>query len=303
MGGKSMIIDIHAHVFAWPKLRFQGDDSTFMSAEQQIALMNAKGIDKAVILPLGSPETPAEHQSWGEILYLCEKYPGRFIPFCNIDPRLPHRPDLMKVEHFDHILQQCRQLGFKGLGELTARVYWDDPSLMLLFESCEKVGLPVLFHTITPDADSYGLMDDMGFPRFEKVLQRFPRLKFFGHSMAFWSEISGDVTLEIKNKYPKGPVKPGGKLPDLFRKYPNLYGDLSAGSGLNALRRDPAHAYGFIEEFQDRLMLGLDCCSANSDMQHIEWLTSLRDGNHVSRQACEKIMWKNANRLLELGLE
>ena len=45
------------------------------------------GVDKAVILPLNNAETPAEHQSAGEVLGICDRYPGRFIPFCNIDPR------------------------------------------------------------------------------------------------------------------------------------------------------------------------------------------------------------------------
>ncbi len=58
--------------------------------------------------------------------------------------------------------------------------------------------------------------------------------------------------------YPTGPVVPGGKVPELMRRYPNLYGDLSAGSGANALRRDPDHARRFILEFSDRLLYGRD---------------------------------------------
>ncbi|MEZ5278121.1 MAG: amidohydrolase family protein, partial [Opitutaceae bacterium] len=38
----------------------------------------------------------------------------------------------------------------------------------------------------------------------------------------------------------------------------NLYADLSAGSGLNALKRDPAHAAGFLNRFADRLLFGRD---------------------------------------------
>jgi predicted TIM-barrel fold metal-dependent hydrolase len=112
-----MIIDVHAHVFAFPKIK-SSDSTTFMSAEDQIAVMNAKGVDKAIILPLNNAETPAEQQSFGEVLYICEKYPGRFIPFCNIDPRLPRRPDLIKAEDFTFLLEQYREHGCKGLGVL-----------------------------------------------------------------------------------------------------------------------------------------------------------------------------------------
>ncbi|MDO9540800.1 MAG: amidohydrolase family protein [Kiritimatiellia bacterium] len=290
-----MIIDVHAHVFAFPKIKLP-DSTTFMSAEDQIAVMNAKGIDKAIILPLNNSETPAEHQSLGEILYICKKYPGRFIPFCNIDPRLPRRPDLIKLEDFTFLLEQYREYGCKGLGEFTARMYWDDPSVLLLLEACEKVGFPVTFHTITAEVNSYGLIDEIGLPRLEKVLGMFPNLKMFGHSPGFWSEISGEVANSSI------PVKPGGRLKDLMRRYTGLYGDLSAGSGFNALTRDPEHAYKFIDEFQDRLMLGLDYCSVRNDMQHIEWFKAARDAGHISPEAYEKIMWQNINKAINLGL-
>ena len=296
-----MIIDVHAHVFAFPKIKLRGS-TRFMSAEDQLAVMDAKGVDKAIILPLNNPETPTEHQSLGEVLYICEKYPGRFIPFCNIDPRLPRRPDLIKLEDFTFLLEQYREYGCKGLGEFTARMHWDDPAVLLLLEACEKVGFPVTFHTITAEVNSYGLIDEIGLPRLEKVLAKFPGLKLFGHSPGFWSEISGGVTAPEKNARSQTPVKPGGRLKDLLRRYPGLYGDLSAGSGFNALTRDPAHAYEFIDEFQDRLMLGLDYCSVNNNMQHIEWFKAARAAGHVSPEAYEKIMWRNINQAINLGL-
>jgi predicted TIM-barrel fold metal-dependent hydrolase len=297
-----MIIDVHAHVFAFPKIKLPRS-TTFMSMEDQIRMMDAKGVDKAVILPLCNAEAPAEKQSIGEVLHICERYPGRFIPFCNVDPRLNRRPDLIVTEDFDFLLGQYKELGCKGLGEVTARVYWDDPALLKLFQACGKVGFPVTFHTIAPDVNSYGLMDDPGFPRFERVLEQCPNVTFLGHSPGFWSEISGDMTAEEKNGYPGKPVTPGGRVPELMRRYPNLCGDLSAGSGLNALRRDPEHAFRFIEEFQDRLLLGLDYCSTRNDMQHIEWLTAQRDAGRIADPAYQKIMWRNADRILGLGLE
>ena len=87
-----------------------------------------------------------------------------------------------------------------------------------------------------------------------------------------------------------------------MRRYLGLYGDLSAGSGLNALTRDPAHAYEFIDELQDRLMLGLDYCSVKNDMQHIEWFKIARAAGHISAEVYEKIMWKNINQAIHLGL-
>lgn len=298
-----MIIDIHAHVFAWPKRINRNAKTPFMSMQEQIAVMDAQGVDKACILPLNNPETPTEPQSMGEILYICEQYPGRFIPFFNLDPRIPRRPDLITVDDFSSTLDQCKALGFKGIGEVTARIPWDDPSLLKLLAACEKTGFPFTFHTITAEVDSYGLIDDIGFPRFEKVLKRFPNLVFLGHSPGFWSEISGELTPETKNGYPKGPVKPGGRLIELFRTYPGLHGDLSAGSGFNALTRDLEFGYAFIEEFQDRLLLGLDYCSVTNDMRHVAWFKESLAAGKIGKTAYEKIMWQNANRILKLGLE
>ncbi len=300
-----MIIDCHSHVFMDPKiLCYPSVKTPFMSAEEQIALMDSKGIDKAVILPINNAESPVEHQSAYEILAICEKYPGRFIPFCNLDPRNTDWDGKKNSEgKFDFLLNQYKELGFKGIGEFVPNLYWEDPRVMNLLGSCERVGFPVTFHTVTPEYYTYGVYDELGLPGLEAVMKRFPKLKFFGHSAAFWSEISGDLTKELKDGYPNTPVVEGGAIPRLMRNYPNLYGDLSAGSGLNSLQRDPEHAWKFIEEFQDRLMLGLDYCSTTNDMQHIEWLTQARDDGNVSDQAYQKIMWKNVNKALDLDID
>jgi predicted TIM-barrel fold metal-dependent hydrolase len=298
-----MIIDIHAHVYAWPKRQNQNAKTPFMSMQEQIALMDQTGIDKAVILPSVSPESPAEPQSMGEVLYICEQYPGRFIPFYNFDPRIAHHSELTTTDDYLYLLEQCKGFGFKGIGEVTASVSWDDPGLLKLLAACEKVGFPFTFHTTTPESADYGLLDELGMPLFEKALNLFPNQIFFGHSMAFWSEISGGLTAAEKVVYPAGPVKPGGRLPFLLRRYPGLHGDLSAGSGFNAISRDPDFGYAFIEEFQDRLLFGLDYCSRVNNMPHLAWFKSSLASGKISNAAFEKIMWQNANRLLKLGLD
>ncbi|MEW6749621.1 MAG: amidohydrolase family protein [Candidatus Latescibacterota bacterium] len=295
-----MIVDVHAHVLARPVLRkSRTSDLRFMSAEEQVRRMDEKGIAKAVILPLTSAEVSAEKQSVGEVLEVCDRYPGRFIPFCDVDPR---RCDWCTAEDFRWALEQYREAGCRGLGEVTARLPFDDPRVFALFSACEQVGFPVTFHTAPPEVNTYGLIDEFGLPRFEKALQQFPDLTYFGHSAAFWSEISGDLVPQTKEGYPEGPVTPGGTLVRLFRQYPSLHGDLSAGSGFNMLTRDPAFTYEFADEFQDRLLLGLDHTDATLDFQHIEWLQSACQDGHISAEALDKILWRNADRILGLGL-
>jgi hypothetical protein len=233
---------------------------------------------------------------------ICRQHPDRFIPFCNVDPRL--MGSLLKVDasHFEFVLEQYKQQGCKGLGEVSAKIYWDDPRLLNLLAACENVGFPVTFHTSIPGSTDYGPMDDIGFPRFEKVLQKFPNLVFLGHSQGFWAEISSDVKREDKYGYPSGAVKKNGAVPRLMRKYSNLYGDISANSGLNAFLRDPDFAYEFIEEFQDRLVFGQDYCSPTNQRQHIQWLTDAKKQGRISNSSYEKIMSRNIAKLLNIQI-
>ncbi|MBD3328701.1 amidohydrolase family protein [Candidatus Peregrinibacteria bacterium] len=297
-----MIIDCHAHVYAWPKIKPYPQSTTLLSVNEQLQLMDRKGIDRAVILPLNNAESPMEFQSIGEILCICNQYPDRFIPFCNVDPRLAEVENATANQKFDFILEQYKDLGCKGFGELIAKLRWDDSRVEELLGACERVGLPVTFHTTTADSKNYGIIDDLGLPGLEAVLSKFPNLKFLGHSTAFWSEISGSLSREDKNTYSCNQVRKGGIIKHLLRTYPNLYGDLSANSGLNALTRDPIHAWQFIDEFQDKLLLGLDCCSTHCDMQHIKWLKGALKENKISEDVFQKIVWKNANKVLELNI-
>jgi len=114
-GKRQKIIDCHAHVFMSPKIRLSSRATTLLSMEQQIALMDAKGIDQTVILPINNAESPTEHQSAAEIIFICEKYPGRFIPFCNIDPRHTDAVGFAGGAKFDFILGEYKALGSKGL--------------------------------------------------------------------------------------------------------------------------------------------------------------------------------------------
>jgi len=301
MGG--MIIDAHTHVYAWPKITSpkRDDGMTFYSMERQIEFMDSLGIDKAVILPLTNAEAPAEPQSLGEVLYIRDQYPGRFIPYCNIDPRLPKEPSQITKDDFVDLLVQYREAGCYGLGELTARIPWYHPSLQSMLAACEEVGFPVIFHSITSDVDSYGVIDDIGLPGLEYTLRRFPNLNIVGHSPGFWSEITGDVTHDEKNSYAMRPVAPGGAVVRLMRQYPNLYGDLSAGSGFKALARDPEFAFEFIAEFSDRLFFGLDCNYPTQYSGLLDWLKEHRDSGDIAAEHYEAIVSGNLARVL--GLE
>lgn len=291
-------IDIHVHTIAEKGiLRPRGD--TLATPEELFEMYDQLGVEKAVLLPIVSPEGQFDGNTNREILGIVRQYPDRFYWFCNIDPR---QGDNSEATDFAQMLAYYKEQGAAGLGEVTANLPMDDPRLEKLFAACEQLNMPVTIHIGDLGGD-YGLVDSLGLPKLERLLQKFPKLILLGHSQKFWSEISGDVTQETRGKNPKGPVVPGGRVVELMRRYPNLCGDLSAGSGCNAMMRDPDFGYAFMEEFQDRLFYGTDICSP-WDITHIRvklgpfMEQGVAEGK-LSPMACEKICRGNALRLLE----
>jgi len=292
-----MFIDIHVHLTPRRSV-LAADGSTFTTPEELLTMLDKAGIDKAVVLPSVNPEGGHIVQSIEEILAVCEQYPERFIPFCNLDPRLENNSP---TRDFSRELTYYKEVGCKGVGEICANLPFDDPRVENLFRQCEAFGMPVDFHVGPQVGNCYGLVDDPGLPRLEGALKKFPNLLFFGHSQPFWAEI-GPVAVEDRNRYPKGKVLQGGRVPELLRRYPNLYGDLSAGSGFNAVSRDPEFGYEFFETFQDRLFFGTDICAPHNDTPLVGFLRDAADTGKISREAFKKITWRNADRVLGLGL-
>ena len=129
------------------------------------------------------------------------------------------------------------------------------------------------------------------------------RTTFIGHAQTWWGNI--DRKHDQSVMYPKGPVTPGGITDRLLSDYPNVYADLSAGSGLNALLRDEEHARAFLARHQDKLMFGSDCSdsvgsgSGCSGSQCIAAVKKLASSAGIS----EKIFRRNAVRILKIGSE
>jgi len=294
-----LIIDIHLHAVRKKSLPHESAGGNFATPEELIRIMNRTGVDKGVLLPNVNPEARTQYTTTEDVLEICQKYPRRFIPFCNIDPRAENntpKADLSRQ------LSYYKKAGCKGVGEICANLYFDDPFTLNFFRHCEKTSMPVLFHIAPHAGGLYGLIDDLHLPRLEKCVKKFPKLIFIGHSQCFWSEISGDVTNKTRGEYPKGPVRSGGAVPKLLEKYKNIYADISAGSGLNALTRDPEFGYGFMEKFRDKLFFGTDICSPERVYPHAQYIRKALKEGKISRETFEKITWRNINKILKLGL-
>lgn len=290
-------IDIHVHT-SRAKGMLRPDGQTYASPAELREMYDKIGIEKGVLLPSINIECAYDNSTNRDMYEIVQAHPESFAWFCNIDPR---QGGNSSDTDFSGFLEYYKSMGAKGVGEICANLYFDDPKVLNLFKYCEQYDMPVTFHMGNMGND-YGLVDEIGMPRLEKVLQMFPNLKIFGHSQKFWAEISGDLTEAQRSGYPTGKVVPGGRLVELMRKYPNLNGDMSAGSGFNAFSRDPEFGYAFIEEFQDRLYYGTDICAPeNISDSRVKLASFLDEGmlaGKISYDAYYKVSRGNAERVL-----
>ncbi len=292
-------IDIHVH--STPEAVITKPDGGIYATPPELRkIYDTCDVEKGVLLPAAHPECSIDLISIREARSLVRDFPETLgWWFCNLSPFMYQNSPDTDLSFF---INQLKAKGAKGIGELTLNRYFDDPYIKNLFYHAEKCQMPVTIHIGAPGGGDYGLIDELGLPRLEKTLQSFPDLIILGHSQKFWAEISGDLSEEERFGYPTGKVAPGGRLVELMRKYPNLCGDLSAGSGYNALARDPEFAYSFIEEFQDRLFFGTDICDPRNITSPMLKLSSFLDeameSGKISYSAYEKVSRGNALRLL-----
>ncbi|MBQ8341677.1 MAG: amidohydrolase family protein [Clostridia bacterium] len=292
-------IDIHAHAVLFQEYApIWRNEVPWVSPKQVLGFYDDLNIEKGVLLPIVSPEYHQDQLSNADCKYITEQYPDRFLWFCGIDPRaLGNAPDA----DLSLLLNHYKSLGAKGMGELTAQLYADDPMLDNLFTHCEACDMPVTIHIGPQFGGCYGIVDDMGLPRLEKVLQRHPKLKILGHSQPFWAEIGTNVDPNDRNTNPGGKIEEG-RLIELLRKYDNLYCDCSAGSGSNALMRDPDYTDQFFAEFSDRLLYGCDICQSFNRFPYKldAFLDQMLRDKRISEENYYKFVRGNAIKLLKL---
>jgi len=296
-------IDIHVHTDMWGgnELPRQNGDR-FATPEELRAFFDKAGIEKGVLLPSVSPEALFAFQSNERTAEIVAKYPDTFVWFMGLDPRMGYNDPNCD---FSRIIEHYKKLGARGIAELTVNLPVDCELLDNLFFHAAKCDMPVTIH-LAPDDEplrNYGIMDSLGLPRLERMLKKHPKLKILGHSMMFWSHISGDITREHMNGFPGGRVTEGGATVRLMREYEFLYGDMSAGSGANAVMRDPEFGCRFIEEFQDKLYFGTDICSPKQVSHRLRlpmWLDEMVAAGKISEQAYRKVCRENAVKLLGL---
>lgn len=291
-------IDVHIHSNMWVDLQGNSDVIRSASPKELRETYDKLNIEKGILLPIVSPEFRRFMQSNEEIEFLANKYSDTFFWACCIDPRMGKNN---AESDLTYVLNYYKERGAVGVGEVTANLDMDDPLVDNLFYHAEKCGMPVTIHFSHKKYDNYGLVDDVGLPKLERALKKFPNLKILGHAQAFWCEIDDNVTEQSREDYVKGPAN-GGAILRLMRKYPNLYCDLSAGSGYNAMTRDEEFSYKFIEEFGDRLLFGTDIFRSGQTSKLSDWLDKAYEEGRISKENYLNVCRGNAIRIFKLNL-
>jgi predicted TIM-barrel fold metal-dependent hydrolase len=266
------VLDIHLH----PRRDGAGE----------IDHLEGSGVRRAVLLPGAG--------SLDRAMAVTAKYPDRFVRFTNADVRSAESARLIRTG---------LNGGAIGIGELKYPVQVDGPEMRRVYDIGGELHVPVLIHFEEGGFNS-------GIKRLPELLKSYPKTTFIGHAQSWWSNISADVANE--SGYPSGPVKPGGLTDKLLADYPNIYGDLSANSGRNALARDPEFASGFLSRHRRKLMFGSDCpCRDGRGAGQVSTSPALKD-RCVARETLTllkrlappdlfgAITWKNGTELLHI---
>jgi predicted TIM-barrel fold metal-dependent hydrolase len=237
------IIDIHQH------LGYTGRTDDALLAHQR-----AIGVTTTILLPAGKPVSSAStHNGVANGLQAQALGNEACYRFARAHPReyrigANEVPDIAgATKEIERYLKQ----GALVIGEQKFGVECDSPEMQKIYQLAHARQVPVLMHW------QFGMYNH-GFERFHRMLEKYPKVNFIGHAQTWWGNIDAkhnDQTL----LYPKGPVTAGGLTDRYLTNYPNMYGDVSAGSGLGALTRDEPFTRDFLARHQDKLLFGSDC--------------------------------------------
>ena len=280
------IIDIHQHV------GYSGRPDSVLLTHQQ-----TMGITKTILLPAGRAlMTASTHQGKSngldaqaagneECYQFARAHSTAFTFAANEVPDIPEA-----TREIEHYLKRGAVL----IAEQKFGVECDSPEMQRIYAIAQEHRVPVLMHWQFK-------MYNYGFDRFYKILEKYPKVNFLGHAQTWWGHIDKNH-VDQSVMYPKGPVTPGGLTDRYLSDYPNMFGDLSAGSGNNALTRDEAFTSGFLQRHQNKLVYGSDCndhlgegpkCIGSQTIAAIRRLAA-------SKTIERKLLYENAKELMRL---
>ena len=257
-------IDIHVHANACSEEGF--------TLEKLAQWMDDNNVERAIVLQLRQT-LPGTTEERNALVRNFRRYRGRIYGFCVV-----YAADVTSTEETIQILRRHKQNGAIGFGENYGEgLLVNDPKNMVLYEACAEVDLPVLFHM-----DGENNQDMPGLPLLEQVLKRVPNCTFIAHAPGWWKNL------------------PDGTCERLLQTYPNLHGDLSAGSGARAISRDKAAGREFLIRNAGKLLFGTDSGEWSYGKEPAPQFALLEE-LELSADVKKKIYRENAERLFAFG--
>ena len=191
--------------------------------------MDERNVERCIVSPLnhkGSrPQTEEEHAS---MLANFLPYKGKIDRMAIIDAG-----EVETTAQAVAILEKEKAEGAIAFGEhYGVGLMFDDPKNLMLYEACEKVGLPVMFHI-----DQNKNMVEPGMERVDRVLKMFPKCKVIAH--AYWWRQLQHADRQLQ-------------------EHPNLYADMSGAVVVQVLNRDRKFAREFLIRNQDKILWATD---------------------------------------------
>jgi predicted TIM-barrel fold metal-dependent hydrolase len=284
---QNAIIDIHQHV------GYSGRKDEVLLAHQR-----TMGITRTILLPAGRPvNSAATHNGVAnglqaktagneECYQFAKAHPDEFLFGAN---EVPDLPDAVQE------IEKYLKLGAVVIAEQKFGVESDSPEMQKLYELAAEYRVPILMHWQVG-------MYNYGFERFYKMLEKYKRTNFVGHAQTWWANIDKANKDDASNLYPKGKVTAGGTTDRYLRDYPNMYADLSAGSGLNSFTRDEDHAREFIVRHQDKLIYGSDCNDLTGTVPGCQGAAMIASIRRLApdKKVERKLLYGNAKRVFRL---
>jgi predicted TIM-barrel fold metal-dependent hydrolase len=252
-------IDMHEHYWV------TGNIDLFLKAA------GCFGISKVVFVPTGSsPDNKFYKFNWAFLMKWAKHYPDQIIPFCTIDEADPHAAELVE----QYILEGAK--GIKLIGGHPD--YYDEPlnseNMYKVYQKAAEYHVPVLLHGSLINIPELN-------EQLDQVFSDFPEVTFIlAH---YGNTLMQGIHLDVIAK--------------LLDKHPNLYTDLSMGSGITAyhqyLKQDLETIRNFIIKYQDRILFGSDIILyfATNDL---DWL--------YQRIRCEIDLCQKAEFTCEFGM-
>ena len=191
--------------------------------------MDERNVERCIVSPLnhkGSrPQTEEEHAA---MLANFLPYKGKIDRMAIIDAG-----EVETAAQAVAILEKEKAEGAIAFGEhYGVGLMFDDPKNLMLYEACEKVGLPVMFHI-----DQNKNMVEPGMERVDRVLKMFPNCKVIAH--AYWWRQLQHADRQLQ-------------------EHPNLYADMSGHVVVQVLNRDRKFAREFLIRNQDKILWATD---------------------------------------------